>query len=148
MGSRSGDLDPALVTYIMRKKKLNILKIDDILNKESGLKGVSGISNDMRVLEKARAVNKRAKLAIDIFVYRIRKYIGAYTTVMSGCDALVFTAGIGENQARIRQQICQGLFAHLKKRPRVLVIPTDEELMIARQAYELVKSDAKKNYYF
>ncbi len=139
MGTRCGDIDPALVTYLMKKKRFNLNEIDAILNKESGLKGISGISNDMRVLEsKARSGNKRAKLAIDIFIYRIKKYIGAYTAIMGGCDALVFTAGIGENQARIREKICQGIFAAFKKKPKVLVIPTDEELMIARQTYKLI----------
>ncbi|MCX5701836.1 MAG: acetate kinase [Candidatus Omnitrophica bacterium] len=140
MGTRSGDIDPALVTFIMRKEKLNIAQIDNILNKSSGLMGISGISNDMRVLEsRAKMQDKRAKLAIDIFIYRIKKYIGAYTTIMSGCDVLVFTAGIGEHQKRVREKICQGLFSHLKKEPKVLVIPTDEELMIARQAYKLIR---------
>jgi acetate kinase len=78
-------------------------------------------------------------LAVDVFVYRIKKYIGAYTAIMEGCDTLVFTAGIGEHQKEIRQKICRGLFSHLRKRPEVLVIPTDEELMIARQAYKLMQ---------
>jgi len=141
MGTRCGDIDPALVTYIMKKKRFNILEIDAILNKASGLKGISGISNDMRVLvSKARTGNKRAKLAIDIFSYRIKKYIGAYMAIMGGCDALVFTAGIGENQRRIREKICQGIFAPLKKKPKILVIPTNEELMIARQTYQLIRT--------
>jgi len=139
MGTRCGDIDPALVTYIMHKKKLDIHKMDNILNKESGLKGISGISNDMRYLEnKCSKGNKLAKLAIDIFVYRIKKYIGAYASIMNGCDALVFTAGIGENQKKIRDRICKGIFSHFKKGPRVLIISTKEELMIARQAYRLM----------
>jgi len=142
MGTRCGDIDPALVTYIMHKKKLSIFQIDNILNKASGLKGISGISNDMRILEsKAKSGNKRAKLAIDIFIYRIKKYIGAYAAIMAGCDCLVFTGGIGENQRRIREEICKGIFSHLKKKPKILVIPTDEELMIARQAYQVVKGN-------
>ncbi|MEW6100723.1 MAG: acetate kinase [Candidatus Omnitrophota bacterium] len=141
MGTRSGDIDPALVTYIMRKKKIDTSAMEEILNKESGLKGISGISNDMRVLEKkASKGDLRAKLAIDIFVYRIRKYIGAYCAIMGGCDALVFTAGIGENQKKVRERICRGLFGHLKFAPRVFVIPTDEELLIARKTYKLIKS--------
>ena len=80
-----------------------------------------------------------------MFVYRIRKYIGAYTVVMSGCDVLVFTAGIGQNQRGVREKICKGLFSYLKKSPRVLVIPTDEELMIARQTYRLIKN-GKQNH--
>ncbi|MCX5703220.1 MAG: hypothetical protein NT066_01820, partial [Candidatus Omnitrophica bacterium] len=137
-----GDIDPALVTYIMHRKGLDIHSIDNLLNKTSGLKGISGISNDMRVLEACcRRGNKRAKLAIDIFVYRIKKYIGAYTAIMGGCDALVFTAGIGENQAKVRDRICKGAFLHLKKKPKVLVISTDEELMIARQAHRLIRGN-------
>lgn len=138
MGTRSGDIDPALVTYILRKKRFNLAQIDDILNRESGLKGISGISNDMRLLKKKKDEgDRRAKLAIEVFIYRIRKYIGAYTLIMSGCDALVFTGGIGENRAEVRRGICRGLFSALKKKPKVLVIPTDEELMIARQTHEL-----------
>ena len=140
MGTRCGDIDPALVTYLMRKKRLKAHQIDDVLNKASGLKGISGISNDMRILNRrVRKADTRAKLAVDVFVYRIKKYIGAYTAIMEGCDTLVFTAGIGEHQKEIRQKICRGLFSHLRKRPEVLVIPTDEELMIARQAYKLMQ---------
>jgi len=138
MGTRCGDIDPALVTYIMRKKKLHADQIDDILNRSCGLRGISGISNDMRMLEKkAAAGNRRAVLAMDIFSYRIKKYIGAYTAIMGGCDCLVFTAGIGEHQKKMRRKICRGLFSHLKKTPKILVIPTDEELMIARKTYQL-----------
>lgn len=141
MGTRCGDIDPALVTYLMRKERLKIHQIEDILNKESGLKGISGISNDMRILIKeSKTGNKYAKLAIDVFVYRIKKYIGAYSAIMSGCDAIVFTGGIGENQKIIRGKICQGIFRHLRKNPKILIIPTDEELLIARQAYNLVKN--------
>ncbi|MFA7283301.1 MAG: acetate kinase [Candidatus Omnitrophota bacterium] len=141
MGTRWGDLDPALITHIMQKRSLDTRQMDLILNKESGLKGISGISNDMRILdEKACAGNKRAKLALDIFVYRIRKYIGAYIAVLGGVDALIFTAGIGENKASIRQAVCRDLFCPLKTQPRVMVIPTNEELMIARQTYKLINS--------
>jgi len=143
MGTRCGDLDPALVAFLMKKSSLTIAQIDDVLNKKSGLLGISGISNDMRVLEsKAGKGNNRARLAIDIFVYRIKKYIGAYAAVMCGCDALVFTAGIGENQRKIRERVCKGLRSYLKKPPRVLIIPTDEELMIARQTYRLINNKA------
>ncbi|MCM8800389.1 MAG: acetate kinase [Candidatus Omnitrophica bacterium] len=142
MGTRCGDIDPALVSYLMDKEKLNTREIDDILNKRSGLKGISGISNDMRVLErKASEGSKRARLAIEIFVYRIKKYISAYTGIMGGLDALVFTAGIGENQTRIRKIICKDLFTYLKKKPKVLVIPTNEELLIAQKSYRLIKKD-------
>lgn len=142
MGTRCGDIDPALVTYIMNREGLDSHRIDNMLNKESGLKGVSGLSNDMRILEtRSRRGDKRAKLAIDIFAYRIRKYVGAYAAAMEGLDALIFTAGIGENQKRIRELACRGLFGHLKAKPRVLVIPTNEELMIARQSYKLIRGE-------
>jgi acetate kinase len=141
MGTRCGDIDPALITHIMRTFKLGVNQMDEMLNKDSGLKGISGLSNDMRVLyQKAIAGHARARLALDIFVYRIKKYIGAYAAIMGGCDAVVFTAGIGQNQRQIRNQICQGTFNVFKKKPRVLVIPTDEEFMIARQAYKLVQN--------
>jgi len=140
MGTRCGDIDPALVTYILRRTRLDIRRMEDILNKASGLKGISGISNDMRILKRqSKSGNKRAQLAISVFIYRIKKYIGAYTAVMCGCDALVFTAGIGENQKKIRERICKGIFSHLKQKPRILVVPTNEELMIARQTYSLIK---------
>ncbi|MCX5700326.1 MAG: acetate kinase [Candidatus Omnitrophica bacterium] len=140
MGTRCGDVDPALITHIMRKKRLDMHEMDNLLNKASGLKGISGISNDMRILEtKANSGDMRARLARDIFAYRIRKYIGAYITVMSGCDCLVFTGGIGENQATIRKKITKNLFNHFRKSPKILVIPTNEELMIAKQTFKLIK---------
>ncbi|MCX5695272.1 MAG: acetate kinase [Candidatus Omnitrophica bacterium] len=139
MGTRCGDVDPALITHIMKKKKLDIAAMNTLLNRESGLKGISGISNDVRILEeKSKLGNKRARLALEIFIYRIKKYIGAYTGIMSGCDALVFTGGIGENQKRVRGKIIRGLFSHLKKKPKILIIPTNEELMIAKQTYLLI----------
>jgi len=142
MGTRCGDIDPALVPYIMRKKKIDTLEMDAVLNKASGLKGISGLSNDMRVLEqKASAGNRRAKLAIEIFAYRIKKYIGAYMAAMNGCDAIVFTAGIGENQKSIRDKVCLDLFSHIKIKPKLLVIPTNEELMIARQTFKLMDGE-------
>lgn len=140
MGTRCGDTDPALITHIMRKAKLDDKQIDKILNKFSGLKGISGISNDMRELEvKARSGNVRARLAIKVFIYRIKKYVGSYISVMSGCDAIVFTGGIGENQEDVREEVCRGIKLFLKKMPKILVIPTNEELMIARKTYRLVK---------
>lgn len=142
MGTRCGDIDPALVTHIMRKRRFNIKRMEQVLNRLSGLRGISGISNDMRILrQNARKGNKRALLAINVFIYRIRKYIGAYTAIMGGCDAVVFTAGIGENDEYIRKHICKGLFSHMKNKPKILVIPTNEELMIARQAYHLCKNN-------
>ena len=140
MGTRCGDIDPALITYMMRTFKLDVDQMDRLLNNESGLKGISGASNDVRVLyQKAVAGNLRARLALDIFVYRIKKYIGAYTAVMGGLDAVVFTAGIGQNSYQLRNKICRNTFAALKIKPRVLVIPTEEELMIARQAFTLMQ---------
>ena len=139
MGTRCGDIDPAIITYLVRDRGWRIEKVDNILNKQSGLKGISGISNDMRQLErKVKEGNRRAKLAIDIFIYRIRKYIGAYLAILGGCDVLVFTAGIGEHQHGIRRRICSRLFSHLKTKPRILVIPTREELIIAHKTYQLV----------
>ena len=140
MGTRCGDIDPALVTFIMKNKKIDARRMDEILNKDSGLKGISGISNDMReLLDWASRGDKRAQLAVDIFVYRVKKYIGAYIAVMGGLDVLVFTAGIGEHAKLIRDKICRASFAHLKNRPKTLVIPTNEELMIARQVYNLLE---------
>ncbi len=141
MGTRCGDIDPALITFIMRNKKIEVQEIEEILNKKSGLKGISGVSNDMReLLSRAGRGHKRAQLAVDIFVYRVKKYIGAYVAVMGGLDVLVFTAGIGEHAKLIRDKICRGSFAHLKNPPKILVIPTNEELMIALKAYNLLKA--------
>jgi len=140
MGTRSGDLDPAVVIYLESRLKLSLEKIDDILNKRSGLLGVSGVSNDMRKLQiAAKKGNRRARLAIEMFIYRIRKYIGAYIATLGGLDAVVFTAGIGENQSQIRKKICAGLFSNFKIKPKILTIPTKEELMIARQTYHLIR---------
>lgn len=145
MGTRCGDIDPAVVTFIMKKKKMGIQEIDNMLNKSSGLKGISGISNDMRTIDsRAKMGDKRARLAIDIFVYRIKKYVGAYIAIMDGCDALVFTAGIGENMKSIRDSVCRNMFDCFKKPPKVLVISTNEELMIARQTYKLITPRAYK----
>lgn len=136
MGTRSGDIDPAIVPYIMEKEHIAVDEVIDLLNKESGLLGISGVSNDMREIVKARRNgNVRAKLALDIFIYRIKKYISAYTGIMSGVDAVVFTGGIGENQPGIVGEICKGILA---KPVKMLTIPTDEELMIGRDTYETV----------
>jgi acetate kinase len=158
MGTRSGDLDPATIFYLNKEKGLSLEEIEEILNRRSGLKGLSGISSDMRELEQeANKGNQKALSAINIFCYKIRKYIGAYTAAIGGLDALVFTGGIGEGSAWVRGLSCQGLshmginvdtirnktaspvqgevvdisdeFSEIK----VLVIPTDEERMIARE---------------
>ena len=140
MGTRCGDIDPAAVLYLMRKRKLNITKASELLNKSSGLLGLSGKSNDMRdILRLSRRGNQRAKVALEVFIYRVKKYIGAYIAAMNGCDAIVFTAGIGENQPYIRDKVCKGLSSLIRNfKIRILTIRTNEELMIARDTYKLV----------
>ena len=135
MGTRSGDLDPAIIPYIMEKENIDVNAAMEILNKKSGLLGVSGLSNDMRELMKEKTRNKKVKLALDIFIYRIKKYIGSYAGVMSGCDAVIFTGGIGENNPGLIEEICKGV---ISKDTKILVIPTDEELMIARDTYRII----------
>ncbi|HDZ77667.1 MAG TPA: acetate kinase [Candidatus Omnitrophica bacterium] len=144
MGTRCGDVDAGVITYLARIKKWSIAKLAEVLNRESGLKGISGLTNDMRRLQKEAARgNKRACLAVEIFIYRIRKYIGAYLAVLGRVDMVVFSGGIGENQKTIRQRIVQGLFNNLKVRPKVCVIKTREELLIAEKTYALMKSKIK-----
>lgn len=138
MGTRCGDIDPALITYLIREKKISPEAVDELLNKESGLKGISGIGNDMRKLKtQADKGNKRCLLAIEIFIYRLRKYISAYSGILGRVEAIVFTAGIGENHPWLVRRALSGLFNNLKVKPKVMVIPTDEELMIARQTYKV-----------
>ncbi|CUU06313.1 acetate kinase [Candidatus Thermokryptus mobilis] len=159
MGTRSGDIDPAIVLYIMGKEGLSMAEVNALLNKHSGLLGISGVSSDMReIIEEMRNGNPRARLAFDVFCYRIKKYIGAYSAVMGGVDAIVFTAGIGENSPDVRKKICEGLeFLGIKiddeknnsperekiittddSLVKVLVIPTNEELVIALDTAEIV----------
>ena len=160
MGTRSGDFDPAILFYLT-DKGYDVKTLNALCNKKSGLLGISGISNDMRNLEElAKKSDARAKLAIDIFCYRIRKYIGAYTVVLDTVDAVVFTGGIGENAASVRQQICRGLssigiqldpaaneaalgkeadISAADSKIKVFVIPTNEEAVIANDTYELTK---------
>ncbi len=159
MGTRCGDIDPAVLTYLGRTKGMNIEELDQLINKKSGLLGLSQISNDCRVLEDAVAEgNPAAKRAMDVFNYRIVKYIGAYSMVLGHVDAIVFTAGIGENSPYVRSEVCKklGLLGvkidetandcHGKERKistpdskvEVWVIPTNEELAIAQQTYALV----------
>jgi len=160
MGTRSGDLDPAILFFLHNNLGMEITEIDDLLNKKSGLLGISEISNDVRDISDAAAKgNKKAKLALEIFSYRVRKYIGAYAAAMNGIDAVIFTAGIGENASNVREMICQGLeFLGIKldieknrttisqekainqedAQVKVLVIPTNEELMIARDTFDVV----------
>jgi len=158
MGTRCGDIDPAVILFLMKKEKLSVKEIDDILNKKSGLFGISGISPDVRVLwASEKKGNKRAGLTLDILGYKVAKYIGAYAAAMNGVDAIVFTAGIGENAFYIRERILKH-FEYLglrinktrnknnetiisadNSKIKALVIPTNEELQIARETFELVK---------
>lgn len=160
MGSRSGDIDPSAVTYIMEKLGLQPQEMAEYLNKESGVLGISGVSSDMREVEAAAAEgNKRARLALEMYAYRIKKYIGAYAAAMGGVDIIVWTAGVGENQTDIRENSCKGLeFLGIKidteankvkgeeaiisapdSKVTVCVIPTDEELMIAKDTMALLQ---------
>ncbi|HVF41869.1 MAG TPA: acetate kinase, partial [Pyrinomonadaceae bacterium] len=111
MGTRSGDIDPAIIDFIAAKEGLSAQEVDSVLNKQSGLMGISGLTNDMReLLDEAHESNdRRARLAVEIFCYRVRKYVGAYLAALGGADALVFTGGIGENSAEVRARVCEGL---------------------------------------
>ncbi len=159
MGTRCGDIDPAIVPFLQEKEDLSSKEIDNIMNKESGLLGISGVSNDSRDIQEAAAEgNERAQLAGDVFNYRVKKYIGAYTAAMGGVDAIVFTAGIGENAIEIREGILNGLeylgfeldkeandsrgkeveISKAGSDTKVFVIPTNEELVIARDTAEIL----------
>ncbi len=139
MGTRSGDLDPAVVTYIMDTEGITADQVTDLLNKKSGLLGVSGVSNDMRDILKAMSEgNERARLAYDIFVYRIKKYIGAYAAVLGTVDAVVFTAGIGENVPEIKDKLGEDLKPLLGDNTKFMTVATNEELLIARDTYNVV----------
>lgn len=162
MGTRSGDLDPAIIEFVAAKEGLSAQEVETLLNKQSGLLGLSGLTNDMReLLDEAReSDDRRAKLAIEIFCYRARKYIGSYLAAMNGADAVVFTGGIGENSAEVRAKICDGLawlgleldsernlvltgglegvISTDSSRLAAYVIPTNEELLIARDTVRVV----------
>lgn len=160
MGTRCGSIDPAIVGFIMDKHNLDTKAIDNIMNKESGVFGISGVSSDFRDLEEAAEKgHERAQLALDMFAYQCRKIMGSYIFAMGGVDALVFTAGIGENDALIRRLICENLesfgieldeeknssirgkdadLSTESSKVRVLLIPTNEELMIAQDTAEIV----------
>jgi len=162
MGTRSGDLDPAVVEFLEAKEGLSATAVDNLLNKQSGLLGISGLTNDMRDLlaEAHENDDRRARLAIDMFCYRARKYIGAYLAALGGADAIIFAGGIGENAPEVRAQICRGLewvgmeideaantrmvggvegrITTDSSRLAVWVIPTDEELLIARDTFRVV----------
>ena len=161
MGTRSGDIDPALVASICEIKNCTVQEAINILNKESGLLGISGISSDIRDILKESETNERAKLAIDVFVYRIKKYIGSYAAVMGGVDGIAFTAGSGENRDDIREAVMENMeylgvdfdfegnrnfergvdycISKPNSKVAVWVVPTDEEMMIANETLKLIK---------
>lgn len=162
MGTRSGAIDPTVLTYIMKTENISAQEMDDIINRKSGLLGVSGVSNDCReIWEAADAGNKRAKLALDMLINDVKKIVGSYLAEMNGADALVFTAGIGENDFAVREGVCRDMdFFGIKideeknknaargefnditapdGKMKVFVIPTDEEYMIAKDTQNLVK---------
>ena len=160
MGTRSGDVDPSILQYLMSQHGYSIDEMLNILNKKSGVLGISGVSSDFRDLDAAAAEgNERAQLALDKFAYEVKKYIGAYIAAMGGCDILTFTAGVGENSSSMRARICEGLecfgikldpelnelrgderkISAADSKVEVWVIPTNEELMIARDTLALVQ---------
>ncbi len=165
MGTRSGDIDPAIIPFVMIKEEISIAEVDSMLNKHSGVLGVSGVSSDMRDIEDAVAEgNKRAQQALDMYMYRIRKYIGAYAAAMDGVDVVVFTAGVGENGPIVRQGVCKHLtylgiefdaerndfkgkereITTPSSKVKVWVIPTNEELMIARETLDCCSAKSAK----
>jgi acetate kinase len=162
MGTRSGDLDPALVSYLADQEGVDALEVESWLNKRSGLLGISGVSNDMRKLVSAYETNPRARLAVDVFCYRGRKYLGAYLAALNGADAVIFSGGIGENLPFVREQICAGMewcglildqdknssttgvegrISGPRSRVQVYVIPSDEEALIARETARLLQEE-------
>ncbi len=164
MGSRSGDIDPSAVTYLMQKTGMGPQEMADFLNKQSGVLGITGISSDMREIENAdNEGNERAHLALQMYNYRIKKYIGAYAAAMNGVDIIVWTAGVGENQEGVRWDACSGLEYlgvkmdkernHVRSKEQILsaddskvkvvMIPTDEEIVIARDTRDLVEAQKK-----
>lgn len=159
MGTRTGDIDPATIPYISLKTGLDLKEIVHVFNHESGLKGVSGISSDLRDVEDARDTDPRAAEAIEVYVTRIKEYIGSYAALMNGVDVIVFTAGVGENATWVREEVLEGVsFLGLEvdkeknnvrgklteittpeSKVKAFIIPTNEELMISRDTYELTK---------
>jgi acetate kinase len=159
MGTRSGDLDPAVVTFIMEKEGLDSEQVNGLLNKQSGVLGVSGVSSDFRDIEDAAAAgNHRAQLALDMFARDVKKYIGAYAALLNGVDAIVFTAGLGENSPEMREAVAGGLgylgtaidqtknkvrgketeVSTADSKCKVFLIPTNEELMIAQDTADII----------
>ena len=165
MGTRSGDIDPGILFYLNERQNMSVKEINTLLNKGSGLLGLSGISNDMRnILNRTAKGDKRAKLAIDVFCYRVKKYIGAYTAVLGRLDAVVFTGGIGENAPYVREKILENLdclgikldpdkniedskkekvISRSDSQVTVFIIPTNEEARIAYDTYEIAVSESK-----
>ncbi len=161
MGTRSGDLDIGALTYIMRKEEIGIETSSVLVNKFSGMLGITGVSSDMREIEeKADEGNKRAILGLEMYAYRVKKYIGSYAAALGGVDVLIFTGGIGDNAVDIRKNICEGLeFAGIvldeeknnsrgkekiisseKSKTKIMIIPTNEELVIAQDTYKIVQT--------
>ncbi len=161
MGTRCGDIDPAIVTYMMAKENIAPDDFNSIMNKKSGVLAISGVSSDFREIDAAISEgNERAAIALDMFIYQTTKFIGAYAAAMGGIDALVFTAGIGENNAPLRERVCAGLgfmgievdseknktqgelkiISKDNARVKVMVVPTNEELMIARETKEIIEA--------
>ncbi len=159
MGTRCGDIDPAVVSFLMEKEKISNKQVDNLMNKNSGVLGLSGVSSDFRDIENAaKDGNKRAQIALDVFHYRVAKYVGEYAAAMNGVDVIIFTAGLGENSVLTRNEICTYLnylgvsidkdknncrgkevdFSAADAKIRTLVIPTNEELVIARDTKELL----------
>ena len=160
MGTRSGDIDPAIMEYIAKKENLDIAGVMNVLNKKSGVEGISGLSSDFRdLVDGMNAGNKRAEAAVEVFCYRVAKYVGAYVAAMNGVDAIAFTAGIGENAGLVREKVCEYLgylgiaidkeenakrgdnvvISTADSKVKVAVIPTNEELAICRETVALVK---------
>ena len=160
MVTRSGDLDPSVLTYLMKKENISAAEMENILNKKSGVAGISGLAPDFRVIElESYEDNERAKIAMESFKYAVASYIAKYAVAMNGIDYIVFTGGIGENQINIRKGICENLkflgveidderndvkgeerlISSDDSKIKVYVVPTDEELMIAKQTLELIK---------
>lgn len=168
MGTRGGDIDPSIIEFLSHKEAMSLNEIDALLNKQSGLLGLSGLTNDMRDLlaEEQEHQDRRAKLAIDIFCLRVKKYIGAYIAEMGGADSIVFTGGIGENSPPIRQRVCEGLqnlgieidektngelyggkegeMGAVNGKIKLFVIPTNEELLIARDTVRSVRNAPRR----
>lgn len=164
MGTRSGDIDPAIIFYLATKMDMSLCEIDNMLNKYSGVLGISGISNDMREVINAALQdnNKKALLALQMYAYRVKKYIGSYLAVLNGCDAIVFTGGVGENNKVSREMICsdmenlgicldkskndeiilgkEGVISSEDSKIKVLVLSTNEELVIARDARDIIEN--------